>query len=80
MIFFFTDAFESMYRIIIYLNQEAQTSSSGYYDKDNPLIAMRDNMENLVASGVLKLLEEHPERAAEILMEFADDPNIEDHL
>ena len=52
-------------------------SSSCYYGKDNPLIAMRDNMENLVAGGVLKLLEEHPERAAEILMEFAGDPNIE---
>ena len=32
-------------------------ASSCYYGKDNPLIAMRDNMENLVASGVLKLLE-----------------------
>ena len=52
-------------------------ASSCYYGKDNPLIAMRDNMENLVASGVLKLLEEHPERAAEILMEFTHDPNIE---
>lgn len=52
-------------------------SDSAYYGKDNPLIAMRDNMENLVASGVLKLLEEYPERAAGILTEFADDPNIE---
>jgi hypothetical protein len=52
-------------------------SDSAYYGKDNPLIAIRDNMENLVASGVLKLLEDHPERAAEILSEFADDPNIE---
>jgi hypothetical protein len=38
---------------------------------------MRDNMENLVAGGVLKLLEEQPERASDILLDFADDPNIE---
>lgn len=52
-------------------------SDSAYYGKDNPLIAMRDNMENLVAGGVLKLLEEQPERASDILLDFADDPNIE---
>lgn len=52
-------------------------SDSSYYGRDNPLIAMRDNMENLVAGGVMKLLEEHPERAAEILADFADDPNLE---
>lgn len=52
-------------------------SDSSYYGKDNPLIAMRDNMENLVAGGVMKLLKEQPERAAEILADFADDPNIE---
>lgn len=52
-------------------------SDSAYYGKGNPLIAMRDNMENLVAGGVLKLLEEHPERAAEILTEFDGNPNIE---
>lgn len=38
---------------------------------------MRDNMENLAASGVIKLLEEKPQRAEEILAEFMDDPNIE---
>ena len=52
-------------------------SDSSYYGRDNPLIAMRDNMENLVAGGVLKLLEEYPERAAEILADFSGDPNIE---
>jgi len=52
-------------------------ADSSNYGKDNPLIAMRDNMENLVAGGVLKLLTEYPERAADILAHFADDPNIE---
>jgi len=52
-------------------------ADSSNYGKDNPLIAMRDNMENLVAGGVLKLLTEHPERAADILAHFVDDPNIE---
>ncbi|MEA4932689.1 MAG: hypothetical protein VB071_03750 [Lawsonibacter sp.] len=33
-------------------------ADSSYYGKDNPLIAMRDNMENLVADGVMKLLGE----------------------
>ncbi|MBP1736932.1 MAG: hypothetical protein H6Q60_813 [Oscillospiraceae bacterium] len=52
-------------------------ADSTNYGKDNPLIAMRDSMANLVAGGVLKLLTEHPERAADILVHFADDPNIE---
>lgn len=55
-------------------------SDSGYYRADNPLIAMRDNMENLAAGSVLKLLEEQPEKAAEILAQFDfDDPDIETH-
>ncbi len=52
-------------------------SPSIYYGKDNPLIALRDNMQNLVAGGVVKLLEEYPDRAAEILSQFMDDPNVE---
>lgn len=52
-------------------------ADSSNFGKDNPLIAMRDNMENLVAGGVFKLLTEYPERAADILAHFADDPNIE---
>lgn len=55
-------------------------SASGYYDKDNPLIALRDNVENLAASGVLKLLEEQPERATKILEQFVDDPNVDQHV
>ena len=52
--------------------------ASSYYGKDNPLIALRDNMENLAAGGVLKLLEEHPERAAEILSQFdLDNPDMD---
>jgi hypothetical protein len=47
-------------------------SHSGYYGKDNPLIAMRDNFENLVSTGVLKFLEEQPEKAEEILADFMD--------
>ena len=54
-------------------------SDSSYYGKDNPLIAMRDNMENLVAGGVLKLLTEKPDLAAEILASYLDDPDVEQH-
>ena len=48
-------------------------SHSGYYGKENPLIALRDNFENLVSTGVLKLIEEQPDKAEEILMQFMDD-------
>jgi hypothetical protein len=48
-------------------------SHSGYYGKDNPLIALRDNFEDLVSTGVLKLITEQPEKAAEILEDFMDD-------
>lgn len=55
-------------------------SDSGYYGVDNPLVAMRDSMESLVAGGVLKLLKEQPEKAVEILAQFDfDDPDIETH-
>lgn len=54
-------------------------SDSSYYGRDNPLIAMRDNMENLVAGGVMKLLTEKPDLAAEILASYMDDPDIEKH-
>lgn len=54
-------------------------SDSSYYGKDNPLIAMRDNMENLVAGGVMKLLTEKPDLAAEILAYYMDDPDVEQH-
>lgn len=50
-------------------------SDPDYYGKDNPLIAMRDNMENLAATGVMKLLDEMPERAEELLSDFT---NVED--
>lgn len=45
-------------------------SDPAYYGKDNPLIAMRDSMENLAATGIMKLLEEIPERAEEFLIDF----------
>jgi hypothetical protein len=54
-------------------------SDSSYYGKDNPLIAMRDNMEGLVAGGVMKLLNEKPEMVAEILEYFSQDPDVERH-
>lgn len=54
-------------------------SDSSYYGKDNPLIAMRDNMENLVACGVMKLLTEKPDLAAEILASYLNDPDVEQH-
>lgn len=54
-------------------------SDSSYYGKDNPLIAMRDNMERLVAGGVMKLLTEKPELAAEILAPYLEDPDVERH-
>ena len=54
-------------------------SDSSYYSKDNPLIAMRDNMENLVAGGVMKLLTEKPEFAAEILEPYLQDPDVVQH-
>ena len=40
---------------------------------------MRDNMENLVAGGVMKLLTEKPDLASEILASYLDDPDIEKH-
>lgn len=48
-------------------------SSSEYYSKDNPLIAMRDNFENLVAGGVHKLITEQPEKAETILYDFMNE-------
>ncbi len=54
-------------------------SDSSYYGKDNPLIAMRDNMENLVAGGVMKLIIEKPDLVNEILASFMDDPDVEKH-
>ena len=54
-------------------------SDSSYYGKDNPLIAMRENMENPAAGGVMKLLTEKPDLANEILASFMDDPDVEKH-
>ena len=52
-------------------------SDPAYYGKDNPLIAMRDSMETLAATGVMKLLEEMPERAEELLSDFTTPENWE---
>ena len=53
---------------------------SSYYAKDNPLIAMRDNIENLIAGGVLKLIEEKPEQVDEILDQFMDAPDVDEKV
>ena len=53
-------------------------SPSSYYGEDNPLISLRDNIENLVAGGVLKLIVERPERVNEILAQFMDDPDVDE--
>lgn len=54
-------------------HQMGLETHSSNYGKDNPLIAMRDNFENLVASGVYKLLEEQPETAEAILADFINE-------
>jgi len=54
-------------------------SDSSYYGKDNPLIIMRDNMENLVAGGVMKLINKKQDLVNEILAFFIDDPDVEKH-
>jgi hypothetical protein len=48
-------------------------SHSSYYGKDNPLITMRDNAQNVVAEAVYKLIDEKPENAADILNQFTDE-------
>ncbi|MFI3227199.1 MAG: hypothetical protein R3Y09_07265 [Clostridia bacterium] len=52
-------------------------SDSSYYGKDNPLIAMRDNLENLVATGVMKLLYEQPEKVEDIFEHFFTESALE---
>lgn len=53
---------------------------SAYYGKDNPLIQMRDSMQNLIAGGVIKLMDEQPEKADELIESFNRDrsPNMSD--
>lgn len=58
-------------------SREMGMRSSDHYGEDNPLIAMRDNLEDLVSSSVFKLITEHPENAAHILEKFDfSDPEI----
>jgi hypothetical protein len=45
-------------------------SHSSYYGKDNPLIAMQNNFENVAAEAVYKLLDEKPENAMAIIEQF----------
>lgn len=57
--------------------QEMGMRSSDHYGKEHPLIALRNNTENLVSSTVFKLLDEHPESVEQILDQFDfTDPEI----
>ena len=57
--------------------QEMGMRSSDHYGKEHPLIALRDNTENLVSSTVFKLLDENPESVEQILDQFDfADPEI----
>ncbi|MEG1985374.1 MAG: hypothetical protein RR009_08810, partial [Oscillospiraceae bacterium] len=48
------------------------------YGKDNPLIALRNNSEDLVASAVVKMIDEQPDVVAEILDCFdLSDPDLD---
>ena len=51
---------------------------SNCYDKNHPLITLRDSTKDLVASKVAELIEEKPEIAVQILEHFdLDDPDID---
>ena len=59
-------------------SQEMGLSSTHNYGKENPLIAMRDNLENLVSTTVLELLTEKQDTAQKILEQFDfSDPTLE---
>lgn len=58
-------------------SQEMGLSSTNNYGKDNPLIAMRDNLEALVSTTVLELLTEKQDTAAKILEQYFRDPDLE---
>ena len=58
-------------------SQEMGLSSTNNYGKENPLIAMRDNLENLVSTTVLELLTEKQDTAAKILEQYFSDPDLE---
>lgn len=51
-------------------SQEMGLSSTNNYGKENPLIAMRDNLEDLVSTAVLELLTEKQDTAQKILAQF----------
>lgn len=50
-------------------------ASSEYYGDDNPLIAMLDNIENLISDATFKLIEEEPEKAREMIRQAMSGPN-----
>ena len=58
-------------------SQEMGLSSTNNYGKDNPLVAMRDNLEDLVSTTVLELLTEKQDTAAKILEQYFSDPDLE---
>lgn len=58
-------------------SREMGLSAPSNYGKDNPLIAMRDNLEDLVSTTVLELLTEKQDTAAKILEQYFSDPELE---
>ncbi len=55
--------------------------TSACYSKNNPLITLRDNTEDLVVSTVIRLLQEQPEAVNEILEKFNfSNPDIKKKL
>ncbi len=58
-------------------SQEMGLSSKNNYGKENPLIAMRDNLEDLVSTTVLELLTEKQDTAAKILEQYFSDPDLD---
>lgn len=59
-------------------SREMGASSANNYGKENPLIFMRDNLEDLVSTTVLELLTEKQDTAQKILKQFDfDDPDLE---
>ena len=58
-------------------SQEMGLSSTNNYGKENPLIAMRDNLEDLVSTTVLELLTEKQDTAQKILEQYFSDSDLE---
>ena len=59
--------------------EKGLSKASVYFGKNNPLIALRNNTENLVSTEVARLIAERPEVAEQILSQFDfSDPDIDE--